>query len=197
MGCPYQTYQEKIIPTIGVLNRLRGIIPANCLRMIYFSLVHSHLQYMNIIWSCCTKGKITEMQTIQNKAIRALYGFAPLTSRKYMYTFAGIMPLFMNIKASLIQLAFKIKRGHTRTEIVSKFANNSDIHHHYTRQSNLLHVPRVKTEKYGRKGILYKAILAYNSTPIETIECVSESSFKRKLKSYLWYDFTIIGFEHA
>ena len=35
---------------IGVLRRLRIQLPPEIIRMLYFSLVHSHLVYMILIW---------------------------------------------------------------------------------------------------------------------------------------------------
>lgn len=55
--------RDKLLPPIGILSRLSYNVPARLLRTIYFSLIHSHLQYLTILWFTAN---ISQIKSINN-----------------------------------------------------------------------------------------------------------------------------------
>jgi hypothetical protein len=64
---------SKIKPVIYHLKKLKHILDINNKRLIYNGLIHSRLCYGLPIWMGVSNGLQTRIQTLQNKAIRAIY----------------------------------------------------------------------------------------------------------------------------
>ena len=43
--------KQKITKSIGVILRIRKTLPTSILRTLYFSLIHPHYEYCNIVWA--------------------------------------------------------------------------------------------------------------------------------------------------
>ena len=57
---------------IGVLYRLRHILPLKARLMIFNSLIQSHLNYCSLVWGATNKSKIDTLFSTQKKAIRSI-----------------------------------------------------------------------------------------------------------------------------
>ena len=64
---------QKLKANRYLLSRTKNLLPLNCLRNIYYSHVHSHLQYGLLIWggSVCKK-ELTSLSKIQDQCIKLL-----------------------------------------------------------------------------------------------------------------------------
>ena len=49
--------EKKISTNIGVLYRASKYLNFNCLKNLYYSLIHSHINYGNLVWASCFKTK--------------------------------------------------------------------------------------------------------------------------------------------
>ena len=70
------------------------------------------------------------------------------------------------------------------SQIFDIFQRNSDIHHHNTRQSQLLHVPKPKTE-LGKRSFRYQAVQLWNEVYRHIKVDIKIGTFKKHLKIYL------------
>ena len=55
---------------VGVLYRLSKILPAECLKSLYFSMVQSVIDYGLTVWGHTLKQNILKVQRFQNRAAR-------------------------------------------------------------------------------------------------------------------------------
>ena len=46
------------------------ILNSNCLKSLYYSLIHSHLSYANIVWGSTQASKLKKLVSLQKHAIR-------------------------------------------------------------------------------------------------------------------------------
>ena len=60
---------NKVSKSIAILRSVRYCYPKNVLKMIYMSLIYSHLNYCNIIWGAAEDGIIEPLFLLQKKAI--------------------------------------------------------------------------------------------------------------------------------
>lgn len=72
--------KQKIVRPVGILKRLNDFVPKNVIRSIYFALIHSHLQYLTLIWHSTSKNNLKILQILQNKAIKNIYSLNNLYS---------------------------------------------------------------------------------------------------------------------
>ena len=63
---------KKIASGIGALKRIRHLIPASSLHLIYEALVKPHFDYCDIVWGNCRKTLRDKLQKLQNRAARVL-----------------------------------------------------------------------------------------------------------------------------
>jgi len=59
----------------GALKRIRHLIPASTLHLIYQALVKPHFEFCDSVWSSCGKTLRDKLQKLQNRAARLLTSF--------------------------------------------------------------------------------------------------------------------------
>ena len=90
---------NKISKSIAILRFLRYCYPQNVLKMIYMSLIYSHINYCNLIWGAAEDGIIEPLFLLQKKAIRII------TQSHYLEHTA---PLFENLKLLTVYQVYKL-----------------------------------------------------------------------------------------
>lgn len=69
--------KSKMSKYVGVIFKLKGILPLSVRLAIYNSFVQSHLNYCSLIWGTCAKSNLNKLFTAQKKAVRGVMpGFA-------------------------------------------------------------------------------------------------------------------------
>ena len=63
----------KVSKNIGILHKAKNIFSKGGLKTLYFSFVHSYLNYGNIAWGNTTQTKLKKLVNKQRQAIRAIY----------------------------------------------------------------------------------------------------------------------------
>ena len=89
---------SQIAKGIGILYRIKHLLPQRSLLMLYNSLVLPYINYCNIIWGNCGKSKLSHILLLQKKAVRIC------TKSSYlMHT----DPLFHQLKILKVQNLYK------------------------------------------------------------------------------------------
>ena len=81
---------NKISESIGILYKSRVVLSKQCLKQLYFSFIHSYVNYANIAWASTSKSKLERPYRCQKHAARVIY-------HKDRYTHAS--PLLKDMKA--------------------------------------------------------------------------------------------------
>ena len=79
----------QISKVIGILNKVKSFLTKHLLKLIYFTLVNSHLLYGLLYWSNSKFSNKNGLVTLQKKAIRIVNGSSYL---------AHTEPIFKNLK---------------------------------------------------------------------------------------------------
>ena len=100
---------QKLKANQYLLSRSKNILPSNCLCSIYYSHVHSHLQYGLLIWggSVCKK-ELTGLIKIQNQCLKLI---SPKTDREDLHKNLQILKLTDMIQLELIKFGYKIMKN--------------------------------------------------------------------------------------
>ena len=72
----------------------------------------------------------------------------------------------------------------TLPRIFDIFQRNSEIHQHNTRQSEMLHIPKPKTE-HGKRSFRYQGVNIWNDVFENLNVNIEIGTFKKNLKNYL------------
>ena len=64
---------SKISKSIGFLYKSRDVLSKQCLNQLYFSFIHSYVNYANIAWASTSKSKLERLYRCQKHAARVIY----------------------------------------------------------------------------------------------------------------------------
>ena len=64
---------SKISKSIGILYKSRDVLSKQCLKQLYFSFIHSYVNYANITWASTSKSKLERLYCCQKHAARVIY----------------------------------------------------------------------------------------------------------------------------
>ena len=64
----------KISRSVGVLSKLRHVLPLKALQNLYYSLIYPHLLYGIIIWGNTYEMYLKRLTTLQNRAVKISLG---------------------------------------------------------------------------------------------------------------------------
>ena len=62
----------KISRNIGVLNRVKHILPFDSLLTLYYTLIHPHFLYCNIVWGGASQTALNRLVCLQKRALRVI-----------------------------------------------------------------------------------------------------------------------------
>ena len=75
------------------LNRINNLVPTKSAIMLYNSLVATHFNYANTVWSGCGSKNRNKLQRTQNSAVKSLLGRSKQDSTKDALKDANLLPL--------------------------------------------------------------------------------------------------------
>ena len=67
------TLEDKLAKNIGLLNRASYFLNEHSLKTIYFSYIHSYLNYANIAWASTYVTKLKKINLLQKRAVRFVF----------------------------------------------------------------------------------------------------------------------------
>ena len=175
---------SKISSAVGVLNRLKKLLPKNVLFMIYNSLVLPYMNYCLVCWGSINTNRIL---LLQKKAVRAI------TNSHYI---AHCDPIFKNLNILKIDDLFVVqllkiyyKRCHNFV-LPNYLLNlpitlNVSIHNHNTR--GCLNIHKARANKFFTDGTIPHLITtlvnySYENMPTHFIDYVCNPRYN-KLKT--------------
>jgi hypothetical protein len=167
------TIISKVSKVIGVLRRLKPLLPQSTLVMIHNSLAQPYFDYCSIVWDSLGKGLGQKLQRLQNRAARII------TESDYNIRSSDIL-------TSLNWTNLETRRTKTVNNMVpsylsGKFTSTSMIHEHNLRGYNhKLYVPRPLTESL-KKSFSYRGATLWNDIPVELTRVQSLAEFKSKI----------------
>lgn len=166
-------------------------IKAEKKRQLYAAYVQSHLLYMLPIYGDCTLYKLKELQTLQNRCIKATFCLDRYTPTTYLYS-SGLLPIMELAKVERICYVHKLVKSLTKHNF--EFTN-ADVHGRTTRRASRIHnfnmYSATTTEYNSSNAALMLAIDEYNSVESDVRHLASFKAFKAKVKFKVMRDSAI------
>ena len=66
--------ESKLSRGVGILYRLKAVVPREALCKIYFALFHPHLLYGLVVWGSTFPTYMSKLESLQNKAVKIIGG---------------------------------------------------------------------------------------------------------------------------
>lgn len=171
---------------VGIISKIQSHLNHRSLKLIYFSLVHSTLLYGIELWGAANKTTLQPLIVAQKKLIRII-SFKP--------HFTTTPPLFINAQIRPLIEEITFRNAILSVNVINNL-NDYDLpittehaHQYPTRYvNNNLPVRRVRTVRYGSKGILSSIITNYNDLPdmIKELNPIRKNLIKKWTSHFLW-----------
>lgn len=182
--------QKKVSSLCGIMYRVSKFVPRNALMTFYHGCIHSHFQYLNIVWGHACKTKVRKLQVLQNRCLKIIYNLPLLHPTLQLYTNAShnILPIRgLCTLQSCLYVYDVIKNQNMHHNLILPVTN----HQHNTRYANNLIRSRTFTN-LGQMRISFYGPSVYNILPENLKNINNRLLFKTKLKQH--YKLKIIEF---
>ena len=174
----------KLSKGIGVLYKLRHLVPKQSLKTLYSSFIQSHVLYGILNWGCAKKTTLEPLKRNLRKAVRVI-DFAnytahsePIFKRLKIFNFDKLYML------ETAKMMFQINTDKTILE--GKFVKTKNLHKYNTRQSSSegFSLPSITTN-YKKNFLTFDGIKFWNSLPIELKKMYNKHHFVKQMKYFL------------
>lgn len=177
-----QHVKSKVAPALGLLFKFKNKFDLDTKLLIYNALIHSHFNYMAIIYAHRKTAELKSLQRTQNKALKIVYNLPLLYSTRSLYEdiTKTVLPVYGLYKIQLLLYVFKATHniGHQTIE----FIVNQNIFN--TRNGSNLLIKRCRLET-TKQRIEHAGSSEFNHLPLVLKNISRISIFKNHLKSYL------------
>ena len=175
------TITSKVAKVIGVLRRLKLLLPHHVLVTVYKSLILPHFDYCSSVWGNLEKGLAQKLQKLQNRAARIITRSDYTIRSREILSDLNWSTLEQRRDQHLKLLMFKTINKNVPDYLLAKFAPVKTIHNYCLRGADSrIFVPRPSTEAL-KKSFSYRGAVLWNSLPVQAVNAKSIAQFKHFL----------------
>ena len=170
----------------------KNFLPLHSLKLIYFSLFHSHLIYAIQIWSCCTNSLLKDLFKLQKAAIRIISGSSYNAHTEPLFKKAEILPLPDLVSFFQIQFMQRFRQNFLPESFSDIWTRNNirviGTNEIQLRNRDQVHIP------YSRLALTDRLPTTcfphrWEQFPDENIKIIRKiTEFDKKLKNYFITD---------
>ena len=176
---------SKISKTVGLLSKVRHLLPNLGTRTLYMSLVEPYIGYCNIVWSQANASVyLDKIFKIQKKYCRIITFSDFRAHSEPLFKELNILNVYNMYKYQIALFMYKQLNGLIPLMDCFSFTTNFSVHDHYTRQGSNLHMARCRTTK-RQLTIFFQGPKIWNSLPLSLRDSPSILFLKKHLKKYL------------
>jgi len=101
----------KISKSLFCINRVKNFITPNALKMLYFAMVHSHINYCLNVYSCANITTLNRLKLKQKEAIRVISNVGYRDHTERLFKKHGILPFEDLVKYSILKFMHNFSHG--------------------------------------------------------------------------------------
>ena len=176
---------KKTSSKIGIIHRLRPILPQSALLTIYITSIQSVLDYCLTIYGNSSKSNRNKIQHIQNRAVRAVVvNFDFNTSVSGIISSLKLMRIEQRFNYFISILMYKCLNNMAPNYLSEMFIYLDQHQQYVTRNVSdaLLLKPKCNSTAFQR-SFQYTGAQVWNKIPLSVKQSNSLNIFKRKIKS--------------
>lgn len=177
-----QYLKSKVTPAIGLLYKFKNKFDKDTKLLLYNALIHSHYNYLPMIYAGKKNADFKSLQRSQNKALRIVYNLPQRYCTELLFKNISktTLPICGLYKMQLLTYMYK-SLNNIGYHVITFNQNQTRFN---TRNSDNLHVKRCRLET-TRQRIEHSGCSEYNHLPQSIKNIPRISSFKSNLKLYL------------
>ena len=158
---------------VGVIYKLKGIVPEPVLKTLYHSFIQSNLNYCSSVWGLKSKNSVEKLFRVQKKAIRAIenrynnYFYNKETGEcpchtKEIFARNNLLTVHNLIAKNCMSMMQKVHINLAPHPILNLFCKTKLIHNARRRKQTFFDIPYCRL-KSGDNSISYKGPKIYNN----------------------------------
>ena len=174
--------------TLRRIRTIRRSLPPSALVTLVTSLVHSKLDYCNVVYSGLPACDLRRLQSVLNSAVRLITGarkFDDVTSLLQEYHW---LPIAERIDYKLCMLIYRCLNSSAPAYLADSVRLTSSLNRRSTLRSastSTLDIPRTLTA-YGDRAFVVACPRAWNCLPANVRSAKTVSIFRKLLKTHLF-----------
>ena len=180
-----KTIENKIAKSLGLLYKSQHLIDKISLKSIYFSYIHSYINYANIAWASTHRTKLRKLHNQQKHAVRIVENEKRETPSKPLFKNLNVLNIYqLNIHQTLCFMHKTTMSKTTPLVFHNMFVKPKHKYPTQFRQNNYI-IPRCNL-KTSRFAISKRAPILWNSVLTNTQkEIIKFSRFRSSSKKLL------------
>ena len=142
--------ESKIAKSIGVISKLKQVLPASALRTLYYSMIHPYLLYGIVIWGSTFKTYLGKLSILQNKVLKIIAGGNWLDNATQYYAKLNVLKLDDLYKFEISKLMHQLVNNKLPQQFSLLFTTIKVVHTRTTRPASKehgLYIPRFRTKR--------------------------------------------------
>jgi len=180
---------NKIRSGLYALNASKRYMSKANLCTLYFSLVHSHLTFSNLIWGSATKSSLQKLFVLQKKSVRIVAKAAYNDHSPPLFKQLGIPNLFDINQLETCKFIYAHYHATLPLPLTAIFNINANVHNFNTRQRDNIHKPPVKSDVFFRSFLCIGPDM-WTKLPDKLKTARTITSFGSQLKLFLLSNYT-------
>ena len=175
---------NKISQSNGMLSRVKHLLPASSLRLLYHSFIQPHIQYALPAWGGCTAQNKKRIINIQKRAIRTItksYHTAHTEPRMKELGLLKFEDLYNIQTSTLIHDCYYGLAPLNVENCITSAHNSNHSLRNQTNKSFDLHVP-MRRSRAGSNSFIVNGPQMWNQIPSEVRSISQKERFKKAIK---------------
>ena len=169
---------KKASPRIGVIMRLRNLIPTEAKLHLFKAAILPHLTYCHLVWHFCRASDTHRLERVQERGLRAVFKDKQ-SSYQQLLVKARLPSLYNRRLQDICILRYNISNLYPRT-ICDMFLTNS---HTYNLRQKDFYQPSFNTVTHGKHSIRYIGPRLWSKIPSKERSAASLKQFKTRINS--------------
>jgi len=170
---------KKVARKVGVIVRLRNLLPTKAKLRIYKTFILSQLTYCHVVWHFCKASDNRKVDRLQEKALRAIYLDKSSTYIKLLKR--ARLPTLNNRRLQDIAIIMYQVKNNLCPKYISDLFNSNNTGYNLRNSEDFV-IPRTNTTTYGKHSIRYMGPVIWSKLPKAIKESKSINMFKRQIR---------------
>ena len=173
---------KKVARKVGVLMRLRNMLPIRCKMTIYKTVILPQLTYCHTVWNFCRASDSRKLERLQERALRAIFNKKTQKSCTYedLLAMAKIPTLKNRRLQDIAKIMYKVKHRMCPNTLQDIFTKNTKS---YNLRNSEFFIPRFNTVTYGKHSLRYLGPLIWSKLDKTLRNAETFESFKKQIRS--------------
>ena len=176
--------KSKVSSSQYAIRKAKHVLSTSQLKTLYYSMVHSHLEYGLLLWGAALKTYLKPLEIIQRKSIRLIANSNYNANTKPLFKEFNILTLCDLYTLHISKFMFEFHHKTLPKSLSNIFISNHDIHNYNTRHRDDPHILHRRTAFAGQ-SLLHQGPKIWNETSREIKDSKNVHTFSRKIKKTL------------